>query len=75
MRGATTGPAEGIFNISLRQLLENVKDSEGNVFFLADHALHQKEQISFVSEVMNKIITQQTDVLDAMFRPDVGSIS
>ena len=43
LRGATTGPAEGTFNISLRQLLEDVKDSEGNIFFVADKSLHQSD--------------------------------
>jgi len=43
LNGVTTGQTEGTFNISLRQLLEDVKDSEGNVFFVADNALHQKD--------------------------------
>jgi len=82
-------PSAGTSKYTLRQLLEDVKDSEGNIFFVADNALHQQKQTSFVkdkyqtpgeafisgSEAMNKVITQQTDVLDAMFRPDVGSIS
>ena len=87
--GVTHKPSAGTPEYTLRQLLEDVKDSEGNVFFVADNALRQQKQTSFAkdkyqtpdeafisgSEAMNKVITQQTDVLDAMFRPDVGGIS
>ena len=42
--GATTGPAEGIFNVSLRQLLEDVKDSDDKVFFVTDESLRQQDR-------------------------------
>ena len=43
LNGVTTGQTEGTFNVSLRQLLEDVKDSEGNVFFVADESLRQQD--------------------------------
>ncbi len=43
LRGATTGPAEGTFNISLRHILEYVKDNEGNIFFVAGESLRQRD--------------------------------
>ena len=80
---------------SLRELLEDVKDNDGNPYLQSAYhgTLHRFDEFSldayyqakgyqtpdeaFASgtEAMEKVIAQQTDVLDAMFRPDVGSIS
>ncbi len=80
---------------SLRELLEDVKDNDGNPYLQSAYhgTPHRFDEFSldayyqakgyqtpdeaFASgtEAMEKVIAQQTDVLDAMFRPDVGSIS
>ena len=36
-------PSAGTSKYTLRQLLEDVKDSEGNIFFVADKSLHQSD--------------------------------
>lgn len=48
---------------------------DGGILFQTGTYQTPDEAFASGTEAMEKVIAQQTDVLDAMFRPDVGSIS
>lgn len=73
-------PAHGtdaISESSLGVLRGAVKPSmiDGGILFQTGTYQTPDEAFASGTEAMEKVIAQQTDVLDAMFRPDVGSIS
>ena len=68
---------DGISESSLGVLRGAVKPSmiDGGILFQTGTYQTPDEAFASGTEAMEKVIAQQTDVLDAMFRPDVGSIS
>ncbi|MDR2488736.1 MAG: hypothetical protein LBD42_04515 [Desulfovibrio sp.] len=71
-----TQPESAIRGISLSVLKGDVKPSrieDGTLYQGLD--LSPEENASMGLDAMNRVIAEQTDVLDAMYRPEVGGIS